>query len=302
MQHHDAVVGENAGAFLKERIIEADADMLEHADRDNTVECAGNVTVVERLEGGGALQLAFPGALARDCELLLRKRDAQGPGAADLRGIERKPAPAAADVKKPMSVFEEQLGGEVALLGELGVVEAVPRSFEIGAAVLAIRVKEERIEAAVEVVVVGDVAPRPAAPIALPHAPPPETKQRKGCGPPWPGKLIRHNIDKLRDRPAIDHEGAVHVGFAKLEVGIEQHRALGARGDETYRDRRAAAVAERICCTSGCGHLQIAAGDMRQCQTQKPVHDATLRLGRSDTHYSVLFRPGPYDGLSLNGG
>src|SRR6266478_4333349 len=162
MQHHDAVVGENAGAFLEERIIEADADMLEHADRDNTVEGAAHVAIVERLEGGGACELAFLGALARDCELLLRKRDARGPGAADLRGIERKPAPTAADVKKPMPVFEEQLRGEVPLLGELGVVEAVSCGFEIGAAVLAVGVKEERIEAAVEVVVVGDVAPRPA--------------------------------------------------------------------------------------------------------------------------------------------
>src|SRR5712664_1371554 len=219
MQHHDAVVGENAGAFLEERVIEADADMLEHADRDNTVEGAAHVAIVERLEGGGACELAFLGALARDCELLLRKRDARGPGAADLRGIERKPAPAAADVKKPMPVFEEQLRGEVPLLDELGVVEAVPCGFEIGAAVLAVGVKEERIEAAVEVVVVGDVAPRPAAPIELPHPPPPETKQRNGCGPPWPGKPSSHKVEKLRDRPAIDHEGAVHVGFAKLEDG-----------------------------------------------------------------------------------
>src|SRR5260370_40555198 len=143
MQHHDTVVGENAGAFLEERIIEADADMLEHADRDNAVEGAGYVAIVERLEGGGAFQLAFPGALARDCELLLRKRDAGDPGVADLRGIERKPAPAAADVKKPMSVFEEQLCGEVPLLDELGVVEAVLRSSEIGAAVLAGGIKGE---------------------------------------------------------------------------------------------------------------------------------------------------------------
>ncbi len=176
MQQHDAVVGENAGAFRKERIIEADADMLEHADRDDTVEGAGYVAIVERLEGGGAFHLSFPGALARYCELLLRKRDARDPGAADLRGIERKSAPAAADVEKPVSVFEQQLCGEVPLLGELGVVEAVRRSFEIGAAVLAVGIKEERIEAAVEIVVVGDVAPRPAAPIALPHPPPPETK------------------------------------------------------------------------------------------------------------------------------
>src|SRR5262249_10577774 len=162
------------------------------------------------------------------CELLLRKRDAGDPGAADLRGIKGKPAPAAADIKKPMSLFEQQLCREVPLLGELGVVEAVLRSFEIGAAVLVVGVEEERIEAAVEIVVAGDIAPRSAAQIQLPDPPPPETKQRNRRGPPWPDKLRRDEIDKLRDRPAIDHEGAVHVGFAELEVGIKQHRPLGA--------------------------------------------------------------------------
>src|SRR5262249_9261611 len=162
------------------------------------VESAGHVAIVERLEGDGAFHLAFFGALARDCELLLRKRDAGGPGAADLRSIERKSAPAAADVKKPMSVFEEELCGEVPLLGELGVVKALLRRFEIGAAVLAVGIKEERIEAAVEIVVAGDVAPRPAAPIELLYSPPAETKRGNRCRPPWPGISLRHKIDKLR--------------------------------------------------------------------------------------------------------
>src|SRR5262249_52733770 len=147
------VVGENAGAALEERIIETDADMLEHADRNNAVEGAGNVAIIQCMEGCGTFQLAFLGALARNCKLLLRKRDAGGPGAADLRDIERKPTPAAADVKKPMSVFEEQLCGEVPLLGELGVVEAVLRRFEIGAAILAVGIEEERIKPSVEVIV-----------------------------------------------------------------------------------------------------------------------------------------------------
>jgi hypothetical protein len=48
------------------------------------------------------------------------------------------------------------------LLGELSIVEALFGRFEIRAAVLAVRIEEERVEAAVEVVMVGDIAPRPS--------------------------------------------------------------------------------------------------------------------------------------------
>ena len=48
----------------------------------------------------------------------------------------------------------------MALLGELGVVERLVGRLEIGAAVLPVGVEEERIEPAVEIVVMRDVAPR----------------------------------------------------------------------------------------------------------------------------------------------
>ena len=63
--------------------------------------------------------------------------------------------------------FEQQLGGEVALLGELGVVERLLGMLEIGAAVLPVGIEEQRIEPAVEIVVMRDVAPRAAGRIEL---------------------------------------------------------------------------------------------------------------------------------------
>jgi len=49
----------------------------------------------------------------------------------------------------------------VASLGQLSVVERGVRTFEIGAAILLVAVEEQRIEPAVEIIVVRDVPPRP---------------------------------------------------------------------------------------------------------------------------------------------
>ena len=53
--------------------------------------------------------------------------------------------------------LDQQLGGEVAFLGELRVVERLLGMLEIGAAVLPVGVEEERIEPPVEIVVMRDV-------------------------------------------------------------------------------------------------------------------------------------------------
>ena len=50
MQQSDAVVGEELCAFAEERIVEADADMLEHADRDDAVELAFDVAIIDEPE------------------------------------------------------------------------------------------------------------------------------------------------------------------------------------------------------------------------------------------------------------
>ena len=62
------------------------------------------------------------------------------------------------------------LGGEVTLLGELGVVERLLGTVEISAAVLPVRVQEQRIKPAVEIVVMRDVMARAPARIELMEA------------------------------------------------------------------------------------------------------------------------------------
>ena len=64
-------------------------------------------------------------------------------------------------------VVQLQLGGEMPFLGELRVVERRVRRFEIGAAVLPVGIEEERIEPAVEIVMMRDVAARALARIEL---------------------------------------------------------------------------------------------------------------------------------------
>ena len=66
-------------------------------------------------------------ARARERKLLLRKRDAGDAPAAELGEIERKPAPAAADVEHALSGVDQKLRREMPLLGELGVVERLVR-------------------------------------------------------------------------------------------------------------------------------------------------------------------------------
>jgi hypothetical protein len=55
----------------------------------------------------------------------------------------------------------------VALLRRLRVVERLAGILEIGAAVLAVRIEEEIVEAFVEVIVAGDVAPCAPPVVAL---------------------------------------------------------------------------------------------------------------------------------------
>ena len=56
--------------------------------------------------------------------------------------------------------LDQQLGGEMAFLGELGIVEARVRRFEIGAAILLVGIEEERIEPPVEIVMARDIVSR----------------------------------------------------------------------------------------------------------------------------------------------
>ena len=117
-----------------------------------------DVAIVLQQESRRPAQVLFRGAGVRDLQLFGRQRDAGDVGAGHLGEIEAKPAPARADVEHAVAAPDQELCGEMALLGELGVVERRVRRLEIGAAILLVGVEEERIEPPVEIVVVRDIA------------------------------------------------------------------------------------------------------------------------------------------------
>ena len=129
-----------------------------------------DVAIVLQPEFDPVGQPRVAGAVLRDGELFLRQRDAGDFCSRDAGEIERHAAETAADVERRRAVLRQELGGDVALLRRLRVVERLAGIFEIGAAVLAVRIEEEIVEARVEVVVAGDVAPRAPPVVALVQA------------------------------------------------------------------------------------------------------------------------------------
>jgi hypothetical protein len=72
MQQHYAVVIEEPVAFAKEGVIEADADMLEHANRDDAIEFLRHVAVILQPEPDLVGQALLGGARACKRELSFR--------------------------------------------------------------------------------------------------------------------------------------------------------------------------------------------------------------------------------------
>src|SRR3546814_7944748 len=73
--------------------------MLEHADRDDAVELPGEGAIIDKLELHPVGNARLGGAALGHGELLLRQGDAQHVHIGDAVEVERKPAPAAADVE-----------------------------------------------------------------------------------------------------------------------------------------------------------------------------------------------------------
>ena len=236
------------GAFAEEGLVKPDADMLEHADRHDAIEVAVDVAIIHQPERRILRAAALERPVLRALELLLRQRDAGDPRAGNFGEIERKAAPAAADIEHRGAGFDAQFGREMPLLGELRIVERQIRRFEIGAAILLVAVEKQRIEPAVEIVVVRHVVAGAGPQIQLLQAAeqiahePRQRPIRRGDG-----LLTQQDRKHVRNRALLDDKGAVHIGFAELQLGVDQHRALRPCRGEAHRDGRSAAIAEGVC-------------------------------------------------------
>src|SRR5258705_9597659 len=99
MQQNHTIVIEQGLALPEEGIVVAAADMLEHADRHDAIECLRHVAIVLHSEPDLAGQSLFGSANACKRMLLLRERYAGDARAAEFGEIERKATPTAADVE-----------------------------------------------------------------------------------------------------------------------------------------------------------------------------------------------------------
>ncbi|KAH2775612.1 hypothetical protein KXW38_001462, partial [Aspergillus fumigatus] len=169
------------------------------------------------------------------------------------------------------------LCGDVAFLGKLGIVQRHARCLEIGAAILPVGIEEQRIKPPVEIVVMGDILLGAAARIELLQVaddvaqPPPRLGQ---TGHHF--RLVHDDGQQVCDRAVLDHESAVHPGFAERQLRVEQDAPCGSRGCEARRHRLAGAVSAGECGAERRGKGQTTAADeMLQNVTQQTVHRST---------------------------
>ena len=130
-------------------------------------------------------------------------------------------------------------------MASLGVVERLLGALEIAAAVLPVGVEEQRIEPAIEIVMMRHVVARAPARIELLQTAVKEAQQPLRPRPVRNvGILAKHDGQHVGDRAPLDHERAVHIGLAEFELGIEENSPLGCAGGKAHPYRLAGPIAE----------------------------------------------------------
>jgi hypothetical protein len=189
--------------------------------------------------------------------------------------------------------LHQQLGDEMTLLGELGVVERLPGVLKITAAVLAVGIEEQGIEPAVEIVVVRSVAARAPTRIELLQTAIDVTPQPLRAAPIGNfGILAERDGKNVGDGAFFDDKTTVHVSFAELEFGVEQNAPFGRAGGKTHGDRPPRSIAECQTRAARGGHPQGAPAEKSvQQQLKQPIHRPlhyskilSSSVGRSDCH------------------
>ena len=225
VQQRHAVRLQAARDRLEERPVITDADMLEHADRDDAIERAVHRAIVEQLEG---TRSSSPSAAARAAlpQLLGRQRDAGHARAVVARQRQRQAAPAAADVQhREIRAGRAELGGDVPLLGRLRLFQRLVAAREVGARILPVAIQEQAVEPAVQVVVMGDVAPRAAGRVELVEAPPspqPTAAEDRTDGVRPASRNWYRTSSTSWMLQSTGRQAAVHVGFAEGQLRIQR--------------------------------------------------------------------------------
>ena len=162
LQQHQPVRAEQLVAAAEELVEVPPADGLDHLDRDEAVVAAAQVAVVLEQHGDPVLEPGFgdPALASSSCSRGDRRR--RHPAAVLAGRVDRQAAPARADLQQVVAGTEAQPPADALQLLQLRLLQARALAREVGAGIDHPLVEEGGEEVVAEVVVGGDVAPRPA--------------------------------------------------------------------------------------------------------------------------------------------
>ncbi len=202
-----------------------DADMLEHADRDDPVVAALLLAVILEMEAHAVGKPGGGGPLGRELVLFDREGEAGDVGAGLAGEIKGEAAPARADIEHLHARLQQQLGGEMPLLVELRRLQIVAGIDEIGAGILPVRIEEEVVERARQVVMMRHVAARAVRRIELLKAAEQDVDpagQGRVVGVAVQLQIFHEDGEDAVEIALVDGQGAAHEGFAEDQARIEE--------------------------------------------------------------------------------
>ena len=222
-----AVIGEQIADLAEIGVEMADADMLHHANRNHPVEAAFQRAIVEFAELDQTLDAGGRGVLARDTELLGRDVDRGHPRPGCGGDVDGEGAPAGADLGHRHAGRRPQLGCRTLQLLQLRLFQCIGgRVFEDRAGIVQAVVEEQPIELGRDVVMVAGVGRRDRRGIRLVPAPrgAPQPSQQRLTGMRREAAAIdREQLHEAADiRAVLECECAVHVGFAGVQLGVQE--------------------------------------------------------------------------------
>ena len=157
-----------------------------------------------------------------------------------------------------------QLGGKMALLGELRILERLIGRFEIGAGILPVAIEEEIVQRAGEIVVMGNVLLGGADRVVLVETLQGDARlveELEDCRARPALEISQEQFEHLIDGALLQFEAARHVGLAQIAIRIEGDPLFPLRIGHAKCQGRSGAVAIGIGLAGRVGDLQRASLD-----------------------------------------
>ena len=205
--------------------------MLEHSDGDHAIIRAAHGAVILQFEAHPARKSGRFSARARRFQLLGGQSDAGDPRAVFLRQRDRHAAPAGTDVKHvQVRPDQAEFRRDVALLGRLRLLQRLGAVGEIRAGIVAVPIQEQRVQAAVQVVMMRHVAPGAGDRVVLAGV-----AQRARDGAAQGKARVTAAIGDVGEQqveyvlqPAVQrHQVAGHERLAEHQRGVGEQAAYG---------------------------------------------------------------------------